>query len=241
MLSLTAQTTLVLAVVLGAPIDPGGGGGKVVSERWYLWLHEGKPAGRYQAVRRDTGDPKAPVLFIDDFVIHARGQRMRLTMQTFCRNDSHFTPVRIISKGEGDDELGTFDAKIDWGETTGALRTTVNGREVHKELPAKTVTSFAIFRIVPRLPFKKGVVFEFHSLEASELNLKRNHRITYLGKEDVHVWGMARSLHKFEQTGDGISPAQYWVDDKRELIRVLIDGRKETVLTTKDHALKALK
>ena len=240
MIGSTVPAAALLAIVLGAPIDPGGGAGKVVSERWYLWLLEGKPCGRYHAVRRETADPKAPVLFVDDFVIHYRGQRMTLHMQTFCRNDSHYTPVRIISKGEGDDELGTFDAKIDWGENEGTLRTRLRGRWTERKLPPKVVTNFALFEVVRRLPFKKGVVFEFHSLEASELNLKRNHRITYLGKEDVHVWGMVRTLHKFEQAGDGISPAQYWVDDKHELVRFLIDGRKETVLTTKDHALKAV-
>jgi hypothetical protein len=45
-------------------------------------------------------------------------------------------------------------------------------------------------------------------------------------------------LHKFEESGEGINPIQYWVNDERELVRVVMDGRKEFLLTTEEKAKK---
>ena len=212
------------------------------SDQWYAWSNRGRPCGYAHLLRKASGDKQAPVLLITVFEAQAPKRHVSLKMQTFCRDDAYLTPVRIVSEGEGDDELGTFDATIDWSDgKEGLLRTELRGEAVERRLPEHTVTDFALFEIVRRLPFTPGVVFEFHAFEACELLLKRNHKITCLGTEELTLGGRSAQFHKFEQTGDGIRAIQYWVDDEHNLVRVVMDGRKEWRLATMEEALAALK
>ncbi len=211
------------------------------TDRWYTWSLRGEPCGYFHVVRKAGTTRTAPVLFNHDFQINYRGTRLSLKMQTSCRDDALFTPLRIVSRGDGDDEVGNFAADIKWTKEGGKLAATVNGRQVQKLLPHRTVTDFALFEIVRRLPFNKDKTFEFHCLEASELNLKKNNRVRYLGREEIDLRGKKTSLHKFEQeTEHGRKPAQYWVNEGRELIRIVIDGRKEFLLSTEADAKRAL-
>jgi len=228
-----APLAFLLGTGLAGEADPGG-------ERWYVWRLRNQPCGYFHVVRKATQERDAPVLLEHDFVVLYRGRRLSLHMRTWCRDDACLTPVRIASKGEGDDELGTFEAAVAWDAAGGGLlKTQVGQRKVELRLPERTVTDFALFEIVARLPFKEGEAFEFNSLEASELNLKPNHRIAYLGQEEVTLGGESRKLHKFEQTGQGIRPARYWVSGRHELVRILMDDRKEFLLASREEALEA--
>jgi hypothetical protein len=215
---------------------------KASLDAWYLWSLSGKPCGYFHAVKKSSEQDTAPVLFVHDFRINAKGQRICLRMQTFCKDDPYFTPVRIVSGGEGE-EATNMDATIERpaeGPSAGKLKTTLRGRNIEIDVPEHTVTDFALFEIVRTLPFDKEKVFEFNSLEASELNLKRDHKVVYVGRDELDIEGRKQALHKFEQSGKGIRPCYYWVNEDRQLVRVLMDGRKEFLLTTKEKATAAL-
>ena len=226
---------LCLILVPAACFAQGSPAGKVVTDRWYAWSLSGTPAGYFHVVQRKLPGEAAPVQFEHEFALKWRGEAIYLRMRTTCKDDPYFTPVKIISEGKGE-EVASFEANI----TGGIMRVTAAGEESEKEIPQHTVTDFALFEIIRRLPFRPGTVLEFHSLEASELNLKRDHKITYLGPEELELGGERRSLHHFEQTGKGIGPCQFWVDDRHELIRILMDGRKEFLLTTEKAAKSSL-
>jgi len=229
---------LCLAGFLGHSLA---GGGEAATDNWYIWRLSGQPCGYFHMARKSSGDKGAPVLLVNEFVIQARGRRMSLKMETFCKDDAFLTPVRIVSKGEGDDELLSFDAAIDWGAGDGGLLSTeARGRKVELRLPEGTVTDFALFEVVRGLAFDKAAALEFHSLEASELNLKREHKIAYLGEQEVALGEGKKRLHAFEHTGRGIRPAHFWLDASRRLVRVVIDGRKEFLLATRDDAMNAI-
>jgi hypothetical protein len=211
------------------------------TENWYRWSIRGKAAGYFHQKKEVRGAGDGQVQITSEFVVVFRGQRMELRMVTTCRNDDTLTPLTIESKGEGNDEFATFTAHIDWSKETGKLSAKVQGHgTVEKDLPVRTTTAFALFAIAPRLPFDQENVFRFHSLEASELNLKKNHQLKYLGKETVAIDGKQRKLHKFEQSGDGIQPCLYWVDDEHRLVRVLMDNRKEFLRTDEKTARGAV-
>lgn len=210
------------------------------SERWYVWSNEGKPAG-YFHVERLAGDAGAPVVLKHDFQVKWRGERVGLKMETRCMDDPWLSPVRIACEGQGE-EANTFVATIvrpKADSTAGKLTATIGARRLAIDLPEHTVTDFAMFEIVRTLPFDPDKVFEFHSLEASELNLKHDHKLVYVGTEELEIDGRRVKLHKFEETGRGIRPVYYWVSAGRELVRVLIDGRKEFLLTTREKAIAA--
>jgi hypothetical protein len=217
--------------------------GKVFTDRWYAWSYGGDPSGCFHVIQKESGEEGAPVLLVHEFVAARRGKRLALTMQTFSKDDAYFSPVKIISQGEGDDELKSFTALIERqgpeGSSAGKLVATVKGgKKAELAIPEHTVTDFALFEVVRRLPFDKEKAFEFNSLEASELNLKKNHKLSYLGQDELTVGDQVMKLHKFEESGEGINPIQYWVNDERELVRVVMDGRKEFLLTTEEKAKK---
>jgi len=129
-------------------------------ERWYTWSLRGQPCGYLHVTRKSSGDNDMPILLTHRLVITHRGRRLTLAMQTWCKSDPCLTPVRIVSKGEGDDELATFDATITWADGGGTLRTEVNGRKREIALPLRTITDLALFDVVQTLPFKKDTAFQ---------------------------------------------------------------------------------
>jgi hypothetical protein len=210
------------------------------TEAWYTWSGRRGAKGFFHMVKETTDNADAPIHCTDRFVVRLGDRRLSLSLETFCKDDGRYTPVRIKSKGEGDDEFGTFDTAITWkktaGHVEGTLKTTRRGRPVTRTLPEGTVSAFSLFHVVRTLPFDKDRPFRFHSLEASELNLKKDHVLTYCGKDRIEHDGKPVEAHKFEQTGRGIRPAQYWVSENRELLRVVMDGSKEFRLATEEKA-----
>ena len=215
------------------------------TDSWYLWSTQGQrdEAKGYLHIRRGSVDEKlAPVRLEIDFRIMSKGKSLRLLLQEWCKDDAWLSPVKIVSQGEGDDEFGTFTATVSRmaGTTAGKLSAVLKGRKVEIEVPEHTATFFGLFEVVRTLPFDKDKVFECAVLESEELNLKKDRKIVYLGEEELDVAGELMRLHKFEHTGAGRVVACYWLNDKHELLRVLIDGRKELVLTTREKAEAAL-
>ncbi len=236
------MASMVCAVLLSALVFAENAPAPNTTDLWYLWSNEGKVAGYFHACRTLTNSVSTPVTLMNEFEIQVRGKRLSLKMWTYCRGDRFMSPVKIVSEGKGDDEVGSFTATIARmvDSQAGKLTATRDGRKIEMDIPEQTVTDFALFWIVCMRPFEKDKVFEFNCLEASELNLKKGHELAYLGVEELDVAGKMMKLHKFEETGGGIQPCYYWVNDKRELIRVLMDGRKEFLLTTREKALAAL-
>jgi hypothetical protein len=159
----------------------------------------------------------------DTFALIYRGKELSLHLTHLCRKDNFLSPVRIVSKGKGDDELGTFIATIEGGKATIRF---VNGvREM--ELPEGTVSSWALFRLVTLLPRQEGSRISYpYSLESEELNLKEHYLVECMGRDTVQSGEEEVTCTKFRLTGGGNSPAYYWVDDDDVLRQVLIDERK---------------
>ncbi len=221
---------------------------ETLAERWYKWNLKGKPSGYFHIQVLQPKNRKEQIVLSHEFVVKLRGEKKQIRTLTTCLNDQYYSPLSFEFEGNADDigdsRLLRFKAEIEreipYGCSPSILKATVDGRETKKQLPEHVVTDFALFEIIPKLPFKEGVVFKFHSLEATELNLKKNHSIAYVGKEQVPVDNRKVVLHKFVQKGEGISPCFYWVDDKHRLVRVLMDKRKEFLLSTKEKAKKNL-
>jgi len=172
------------------------------------------------------------VALTDQFEIDYRGQKLTLDLTHQCEKDNFLSPVRIESKGEGDDELGTFVATVEDGQAT--IRR--NGKEREMELPEGTVTFSAFFRLVTLLPRERGSRVSFpHWLESEELNLKNDFMVECTGQDGLPLGGQNVECTLFRLTGGGIRPAYYWVDGGGVLRQVLIDDRK--LLRLKDNTV----
>lgn len=163
------------------------------------------------------------VILDDRMEITYRGEELSLELTHQCRKNNFLSPKQIESKGEGDDELGTFVATIEDGKA--AVRS--GGKERQLELPPGTVTAWAFFRLVTLLPRQTGSRISFsHWLESEELNLKKDFVVECVGEETLQLGDKNISCTKFRLTGSGANPALYWVSDDDLLRQVVLDERK---------------
>ncbi|MDY0167623.1 MAG: hypothetical protein RBS80_13835 [Thermoguttaceae bacterium] len=163
------------------------------------------------------------VILDDRIEIETRGEKLTLHLTHRCKKDNFLSPVLIESKGEGDDEFGTFVVTID--EERAAVRS--DSRERKMKLPKNVVTFSAFFRLVTLLPRREGRRISFpHWLESEELNLKKDFVVECMGPDIVQSGSEKITCTKFRLTGSGIRPTFYWVSNDGVLRQVLIDERK---------------
>jgi hypothetical protein len=187
----------------------------------YEATHPGSPekAGEGRIVLRTEVGPDS-VTLVDTAALIYRGKELSLRLTHQCGKDNSLSPQRIESKGEGDDEVGTFVAKFDDGKAI--VRMGDRNKEI--ELPDGTVSNWALFRIVTLLPRDEGTRISFDNwLESEELHLKKDFMIECIGREAI---GEKAVCTKYRLTGGGNHPAYYWVDDDDVLRQVVIDERK---------------
>lgn len=93
------------------------------------------------------------------------------------------------------------------------------------KLPERTIPTFNLWAIIPNLEFNKEAAFAFNTLDETRLYVKKNQTVSYLGKYEASINGEAVTLHKFVHQGKGIKPAYFLVNDNRELVQVILDGK----------------
>ncbi len=106
-------------------------------------------------------------------------------------------------------------------------------------MPKYTIPSFNVWAIVPELPFsKKQGTFRFNSLDETKLYVRENQVISYMGKEVLEIDGIKQLTHKFSHQGKNSITSYYWVNESRELVKILLDEEHEFIRSTKKEALK---
>jgi len=106
-------------------------------------------------------------------------------------------------------------------------------------MPKYTIPSFNVWAIVPELPFnKKEGTFRFNSLDETKLYVKQNQVIAYMGKEVLEINGIQQLTHKFSHQGKNSITSYYWVNENRELVKILLDEEFEFIRSSKKEALQ---
>ncbi len=82
--------------------------------------------------------------------------------------------------------------------------------------PKAFTGSWLLFDVVQRLSFDTKPI-QFDMLDDLE-RLKSRQRIAPGPTVEITVGGHHLSLHSFEQTGEGILPYCYWLDDQHRLL-----------------------
>jgi len=106
------------------------------------------------------------------------------------------------------------------------------------KIPARTIPSFNLWAIIPKLPFDRKGTFKFNALDETKLYVKKNQTVNYLGTTKTNINGEQLALHKFVHQGKGMKPAYYWVSNERELMQVLLDDKYTFTISTKEAALE---
>jgi len=105
-------------------------------------------------------------------------------------------------------------------------------------VPDRTVPSFNLWAIIPKLQFDRKGTFIFNSLDETKLYVKKNQTVNYLGKTKISIDGKTIQAHKFVLQGKKILPQYYWVNNDRELVMVLLDNKHRFILSSKENALQ---
>ena len=172
-------------------------------------------------------------------------EKLDFSLSTFCDTDkmvnaskimfdgtidSNMDPVKFVGTRIKQKKNAAFwdfqgDFKNELGPDEEANHFISSKHSSTIRIPARTIPSFNVWAIVSELPFDKKGTFKFNLLDETKLYVKRNQTINYLGKHDEDVNGEKTLLHKFVHQGDKVKPAYYWVNDDRELIKILLDGK----------------
>jgi len=171
--------------------------------------------------RKNRGSKTGFTLTVNQTIANDQKIRQSLSAEMECRADALASPVRwkLSSRFTGPDGREIADlqrdeeAKVD-GEVVNVL---VNGNRFQRKVTGPWTSDWCLLESIQRLPFKKQVPAVFCMLE--ELSLSRpGHRIFYKGLYPLDIDAGKRSLHWFQQTGQGILPYDYWIDESHRLM-----------------------
>lgn len=175
----------------------------------------------------DTDKMVAPIKIIFDGTIDASIKPV------------HFTGTRI-KKSEKNVSYWSFDGDfIDEMETDPDFKHFAYAKHsATLRLPDRTIPSFNLWSIIPKLPFDTKGTFRFNTLDETKLYVKKNQTVNYLGYTKIPINGKIIKLHKFVHQGKTIQPSYYWVNEARELVQVLLDNKYTFTINTRNAALK---
>ena len=145
--------------------------------------------------------------------------------------DSNMKPVSFtgnrIKKDKKNNSYWSFegDFKDEMETDPDFKRYTTAKHNATLRIPDRTIPTFNLWAIIPKLQFDRNGTFVFNSLDETKLYVKKNQTVNYLGKTKTSINGKAKVLHKFVHQGKGMIPAYYWVNDDHELVQVLLDNK----------------
>ncbi len=108
------------------------------------------------------------------------------------------------------------------------------------KIPSRTIPTFNLWAIIPKLPFDRKGTFKFNIFDETKLYVVKKQTVNYLGYTKLTIKGEQMRLHKFVHKGKKMKPAYYWVSDDRELIQVRLDDKYTFTLSTKEAALQTI-
>jgi len=106
------------------------------------------------------------------------------------------------------------------------------------KIPPRTIPTFNLWAIIPKLPFDRKGTFKFNIFDETKLYVVKKQTVNYLGFTTLNINGENQKLHKFVHKGKGMKPAYYWVNEDRKLIQVRLDDKYTFTISTKEEALK---
>jgi len=100
--------------------------------------------------------------------------------------------------------------------------------ERRRPAPERWTALWNLFAAVQRLPFEASSTLAFDLFEELDLH-KPGQRLAYIGPQSVSLGGSDRPLHVFEQTGRGVLPWRWWLDEQHRVL-LAAGGRRAYLL-----------
>ena len=104
-------------------------------------------------------------------------------------------------------------------------------KERRSRAPQKWTSNWNLFAAIQRMPFNPDTTHRFDLLESLDL-LKPDQRIVYAGKHPLTLGDKKLNLHVFEQTGRGVMPWHWWLDEKHRVVLAAGNRRAYLLMTS---------
>lgn len=191
----------------------------LVPERMAAGDHP-RPQGSLR-LRRTPGAEGRFTLEVEQRIASRQGSGLVTQARIDCAADAIATPrawelhTRIEAGGQPVAETAVTETGL---ARDGAI---VRRGQAERTLPAPGpfTCNWSLMEAVQRLPFEDGSTLAFDLIEDLELR-KPAQRLTPVGAVTLQRAAGPARLHGFRQTGAGILPTHYWLDDAHRLIAV---------------------
>jgi hypothetical protein len=139
-----------------------------------------------------------------------------------CAHDALLTPqswtldVRWLAGRQANIKPGELD-QTRGGRVEGREIVHKGAKERRRPAPERWTSLWNLFAVVPRLPFDVASALAFDLFEELDLH-KPEQRLAYIGPQTVTLKGQTLALHVFEQTGRGVLPWHWWLDEQHRVV-----------------------
>ncbi|MDA3926997.1 MAG: hypothetical protein PF904_20170 [Kiritimatiellae bacterium] len=142
-----------------------------------------------------------------------------LTPRRWSLSCSWQNPLKVVKNSELDQQQK--------GHVEGKELVLQGSSERRVPAPRRWTTFWNLFAAIQHLPFDASATLNFDLFEAFDQH-KAQQRITYAGRHPIALKNKSLDLHVFEQTGCGIMPWHWWLDDQHRV--VLAAGNRRAYL-----------
>ncbi len=218
------------------------------------YLNSGnRDVGYLQIEKSLKDDPVEYSITVTQELIQTHGIVNQIQAEITCNLDPLAAPVswNLISRFIGPDgkekkEL-TLKEKVVYISKGDLLEVHTGAKQFTRKVKSPLTSDWTLFAAVQELPYlPEESKHEFHVLEGLSL-LKEDHRLSFQGIHEVKIADQDVPLNQFEQTGRGVLPYAYWLDDQHRLVMVVTMSRvyvldekaKETAETYKTSKQRA--
>ena len=204
------------------------------------YIESGNQSVGFLRIERIAGKAKEQfTLKVHQEVIQTDRILSTIDAEVKCLNNELASPIqwRLSSWFTGADgnirnELSTDEQAVVRGDT---VHIDTADRTVKRRISNPVTSDWGLFEVIQRLEYKKEVKLAFGLLDGLSV-LKEGQILVYSGNlAKAPGEGMIR--HCFVQTGRGILPSEYWVDEKHRL-QVVCSMNKAYILD--DNAEKTI-
>ncbi|MFQ6130725.1 MAG: hypothetical protein ACE5R4_01695 [Armatimonadota bacterium] len=209
--------------------DPGG----EWTHTYRIWLVGSRGRREMGSLRLErTAGGDAVVLDVAQSVKQATGSVHETNARIQCRPNQLCSPLSwriesVLLDADGR-PLETTRVEQTAAVHDGAIEIVHGDTSSVRKVPRAFTSNWSLFEAVQRLPGAKTRPLRFALLEDLDL-LKKGQRLSFQETATFELGGKALRLDGYHQTGRGVLPYHYWVDEHRRLL-VAISGIRAYIL-----------
>lgn len=209
---------------------------------WFIFESGGQPRGIFHHWQEPSGDPAAPVRFVERAEAFFGPEVAVLQTEVYCRDRTLLSFVRgncTVTQGQDSTE-----EEVTLAEGQIQLQVRERGRwERRRPVPTsgRVAALVTLCYLVEELPFDAAEPLVLDLWQAPEDQVRVGATLAYAGPSETDPPGGsgALALHRFDLTQPTFPEWTFWVDDEHRLQRVDLSDQEHLIRSTEEEARAA--